>query len=94
MSYSDIREENQQQALAGTAVDTIPAISTTLTNLNLFAMYALNNQTDVRINYIYDRYRTDDWTWTAWTYSDGTQVRNDPTQTVHFIGLMMRYRFQ
>lgn len=94
LSYSDMREKNQQQALAGAAVDTIPTITTTLTNVKLLAGYALNKQTDVRVNYRYDRYHTDDWTWTAWTYSDGTQVRYDPKQTLHFIGLMMRYRFQ
>ncbi len=94
LSYSDIREENQQQALEGAAVDTIPNISTTLTNVKLFAGYAINKQIDVRVNYIYDRYRTDDWTWTTWTYSDGTTVQQDPIQTVHFIGVLVRYKFQ
>ncbi len=95
LSQSDIRDENQQQLFAGIAVvDLVPNFSTKLTKLNLFAKYAVKKNVDLRLNYIYDRFSTDDWTWTRWTYSDGTRVLQSPTQTVHFIGVMMNYNFR
>ncbi len=94
LSQSDMRDENRQQALTGTAAAMVPDFSAKLTKLNLFAKYAVNKNVDFRLNYIYDRFSTDDWTWTNWTYSDGTRVLASPTQTVHFIGVMMNYRFQ
>ena len=48
---------------------------------------------DVRLNYVYDRFSNDDWTWTTWTYTDGTQLTQSPTQKVHFIGISGYYRF-
>ncbi len=93
LSQSDMRDENQQQALSGTAADVVPDFSTQLTKLNLFAKYAVKKNVDFRLNYVYDRFSTDDWTWTNWTYSDGTRVLQSPTQTVHFIGVSMNYRF-
>ncbi len=91
LSQSDMRDENRQQTLAGAAV--VPDISTKLTKLNLFGKYAVKKNVDLRLNYIYDRFSTDDWTWTNWTYSDGTRVLQSPTQTIHSIRVMMNYRF-
>jgi hypothetical protein len=45
----------------------------------------------VRLDYILDRWKIDDWTWQNFTYSDGTRVFEDPSQTVHFIGLSVLY---
>jgi predicted porin len=89
-----MRDENQQLALSGAPVDVVPNFSTKLTKLNLFAKYELKKNVDVRLNYVYDRFHSDDWTWTTWMYSDGTQVMQNPKQTVQFIGVMMSYRFQ
>jgi hypothetical protein len=44
--------------------------------------------------YAFDQYRTDDWTWANWVYTDGTTVTQDPNQKVHFIGVSYYYRFQ
>ncbi len=93
LSHANMRDENRQQALSGTATDVVPDISTKLTKLNLFAKHAVKKNVDLRLNYVYDRFSTDDWTWTNWTYSDGTRVLQSPTQTVHFIGVSMNYRF-
>ena len=94
LSYANMRDENQQLALSGAPVDVVPNFSTKLTKLNLFAKYALKKNVDVRLNYVYDRFDSDDWTWTTWMYSDGTQVIQNPKQTAQFIGVMMSYRFQ
>ena len=94
LSYSNITDENQQQALAGTATDVIPNFTTQLTRLKLFAKYPVKKDTSIRAIYIYDRFDTNDWSWSTWTYSDGTRVLASPTQTTHFFGVAFDYRFQ
>jgi MtrB/PioB family decaheme-associated outer membrane protein len=94
LSHSNITDENRQQALAGTATDVIPDFVTKLTKLNLFAKYAVRKNTSIRVNYVYDRYETSDWSWSTWTYSDGTRVLASPTQETHFLGVVLDFRFQ
>ena len=94
LSYSDIRDEYQQQTLVGAPVSSLPNINTTLTRLNLFGRYALQKTSGVRLDYIYDRYKTDDWTWSNWMYADGTRITQDPDQTVNFFGVSYYYRWQ
>ena len=71
----------------------LPDIDTKVTTLKLYGTYALNRHSDIRVDYIHDRYRTDDWTWANWTYTgtpaiDGeTTVLQDPDQKVNFIGV-------
>jgi predicted porin len=60
----------------------------------LFAKYAVQKNSDVRIDYIIDRFSTNDWTWTTWTYSDGTRMLQDPAQKVNFLGISYQYRWQ
>lgn len=94
LSHHDMRDENRQYAFSGAAADAIPDYSTKRTRLNLFAKYEMKKNVDLRLNYVYDRFRTDDWTWTTWTYSDGSQLLENPKQAVHFIGFTVNYRFQ
>ncbi|MBM3359695.1 MAG: MtrB/PioB family decaheme-associated outer membrane protein [Betaproteobacteria bacterium] len=94
LSYSNITDENRQQALAGAATSVIPDFTTKLTKLNLFAKYAVEKNTSIRVNYVYDRFDTNDWTWTTWTYTDGTRVLQNPVQKVHFIGISVYHRWQ
>ncbi len=94
LSYSDITDEFHLAAIAGGPVSSLPDIHTKLTRLNLFGRYALQKNSGVRLDYIYDRYSSDDWTWPTWTFADGTRLTEDPTQKVSFIGLSYYYRFQ
>lgn len=93
LTHSDTEDEHIQQALAGPAVPTIPDISTKLTRLNVFAKYALRKNSGLRLDYVYDRFKTDDWTWTTWTFTDGTTLTQDPDQKVSFVGVSYYYRF-
>jgi MtrB/PioB family decaheme-associated outer membrane protein len=96
LSYSDIKDSYGQQALnptAGTTVAPMPNITTRLTRLNLYAKYALEKNSGLRLDYIFDRFSTNDWTWTAWRYVDGTAV-SDPNQKVHFVGVSYYYRWR
>ena len=93
LSYSDIEDEYTQFALTGPAVPTIPDVNTQLTRLNVFLKYAVQKNAGIRVDYIYDRFKTDDWTWTTWTYTDGTTLTQDPEQKVTFVGVSYYYRF-
>ncbi len=98
LSHSDINDEYGQQRLnavsPATVVDSLPDISTKLTRLNLFGKYAVQKNAGVRLDYIYDRFSTNDFTWTTWQYAVGTRMLQSPTQTVHFIGASYYYRWQ
>lgn len=79
---------------AGAVVSSLPDAHYNVTRLSLFAKYALQKNVGVRLSYIYERWSTDDWTWTTWTYTDGTRVLQEPTQKVHFVGVSLYYRWQ
>ncbi|HEX6321819.1 MAG TPA: MtrB/PioB family outer membrane beta-barrel protein, partial [Burkholderiales bacterium] len=72
----------------------LPDINTRLTTLKLFVEYALTKASGLRAHLVHDRYRSDDWTWANWTYTDGTRVTEDPDQKVNFIGLSYYYQFR
>jgi MtrB/PioB family decaheme-associated outer membrane protein len=87
---------------AGTA-GPLPDITNELTRFKLYAVYAVQKNADVRIDYIHERWETDDWSWyfadrtTPFTYgtnSDGTTVIQAPKQTSDFVGVRYIYRFQ
>jgi predicted porin len=87
---------------AVSAVGPLPNITNKMTRVNLHAVYALQKNADLRLDYIYEQWRTDDWSWmfangTPFTYgatTDGTQVVQAPKQTSNFIGARYIYRFQ
>lgn len=94
LSYSDITDEYQQRAITGAARTSLPDVSTKLTSLKIFGKYAIQKNSGVRLDYIYDRFHTNDWTWTTFTYTDGTTLTQNPNQKVHFIGVSYYYRWQ
>jgi predicted porin len=93
-SYSEIKDENHLETVVGAPVTTLPDITTKLTRLNFFARYALQKNSGVRLDYIYDRFETDDWTWPTWTFADGTRLSEPPSQRVSFIGVSYYHKFQ
>jgi hypothetical protein len=60
--------------------------------LKLYAKQDLDKRLSLRMQYIYDRYQTDDWTWATWTYGDGTVILPNPNQKVQFIAIQLQYR--
>jgi MtrB/PioB family decaheme-associated outer membrane protein len=95
LAYSDMNDEMRLFEIvpAATPIAPLPDTNTTVTTLTLFAKYALRRNSGVRAQYTYDRYKTDDWTWNNWVYSDGTRVTEEPKQEVHFIGVAYYYQF-
>ncbi len=90
--YDD--EYRQVATTPGATVATyIPDIETRITTIKLTAKYALMKSAGVRFDYAFQRWTSDDWTWTSWTYSDGTKLIQEPVQTVHFFGVSGYYRW-
>jgi hypothetical protein len=46
----------------------------------------------VRVDAVHQRYSVNDWTWTGFTYSDGTTVTQKPTQSVGVIAVTYIYQ--
>jgi MtrB/PioB family decaheme-associated outer membrane protein len=86
---------------AGVTGAPLPDITNKMTRINLHALYALQKGAEVRLDYVYERWQTDDWSWmfangTTFTYgttTDGTQVSQGPKQIAHFVGARFIQRF-
>ncbi|MFN7409582.1 MAG: MtrB/PioB family outer membrane beta-barrel protein [Pseudomonadota bacterium] len=86
LQYEKDRNDCQLVAtVPATAV--LPDIDTCHSRLRLFLQYALREQMGVRIDYVDDRFDTNDWTWTGWVYADGSSVLLPSDETGRFIGV-------
>lgn len=98
-SYSKVKDEIDLTSISPTTssvITLLPDINTKVTTLKLSAKYAVQRNASVRLTYIHDEYKTDDWTWAYWNYSPaegGTTVLQDPNQKVDFVGVSYHYRF-
>lgn len=78
----------------------LPAVVNRETKLHLFADYALQKNSSVRLDLISEQYRTDDWQWrfstgAPFSYAtEGTRVLNNPDQSATFVGVRYTYKFQ
>ncbi|MCC4115755.1 MtrB/PioB family decaheme-associated outer membrane protein [Aromatoleum toluclasticum] len=100
--------DQQINRLAGGAVlpanfsGNLPDIENKLIRLSVFSTYAVDKHSDVRVDLIHERWRTDDWTWmfadgTPFTYgttTDGTTVTAKARQTANFAGVRYIFKFQ
>jgi hypothetical protein len=75
-------------------VNSLPDYEYKLTEVKLFASYALDPSSGVRLDYIYQNWRTDDWTWLGWTYTDGTTLTQDAQQRVHYVAASYYLRWR
>jgi MtrB/PioB family decaheme-associated outer membrane protein len=84
---------------AGQSYD-VPDINNKHLRLSVFATYALNKASTLRFDVIYDKWKTNDWTWVG---SDGvspmyfdatTGVAMRPNQSATFVGVRYIHKFQ
>src|SRR5262249_38951422 len=69
LSYSEIKDKyNQSAVTAGATVPSIPTITTKLTRVTVFGRYALDPRSGIRLDYVYDRFSSDEWAWQTFTY--------------------------
>ncbi len=96
LQYSKDRAEFRQAPLPVPAVAGVPLpdVNYDRLTLRLFAKYALQKNAGVRLNFVFDRFSTDDFNWASWQYTDGTRVMQAPTQKTSFIGASYYYEFR
>ncbi len=108
--YSETRSrypETIQLTAAGTLypanmVGPLKDIENKLTRLKLFMDYEVQKNSNVRFDYIHERWTSDEWMWqfangTTFTYgttTDGTQVTFNPKQKSDYFGVRYIYKFQ
>lgn len=83
-----------KQATSTPSIYSVPDISSELSNMRLFARYAVQKNFFLHLDHILNRFKTNEWTWNHWTYSDGTQLTQDANQLVNFVALSAHYHWQ
>jgi len=82
-----------------------PDITNKMLRLKAFAQYPIQKNADLRFSFIYEKWKTDDWSWmllpasgpTPFVYgsaTDGTSVFADQKQQSVFGGVRYTYRFE
>lgn len=64
-----------------------------LNSLHLFGKYNVSKATTVRLDYVFDDRRLDDYTWSRYRYSDGSTVSSQPRQITHLISASLVQAF-
>lgn len=94
--FSQDRNKQEMSALPSAAhpgIGVLPDTKYTQSSLRLNGIYPVSKATKVRLDYIYDVRKMDDYTWANWVYADGTRVYVKPEQTVQVIGLSLTHAF-
>lgn len=86
--------EDRNTYKLGGAATSLPDINWLQTTFKLFGTYAYDQNTKLRLDYVHDRRKTDDWTWANYTYADGTWLGQEPLEKVHFLGASVQYSFR
>jgi hypothetical protein len=78
----------------------LPDVTYKDTRFKLYGAYALQKNSEVRFDFIYDRQKLNEWTWsnsvngTPFLYSDNTTVFINPDQKVTYVGITYVYYFR
>ncbi len=80
----------------------LPDVEAKLVRLSLFAEYAVRQDSDVRLDFIHERWRSNDWQWrfadgspfVYGTTTDGTTVFAPSRHVSNFVGVRYIYKFQ
>lgn len=75
----------------------LPEIDNKHTTLTLFGKYSVSANSGVKVEYVYDRYTTNDWAWQIYPFpvlGNGTLIYNESPQQVHFIGASYYYEWR
>jgi len=76
----------------------LPDVSYNTIALKLFAKYALDKQSDVRVDLVHQNITFHDWAWgsasTPYAYSDNSTVSMQPNQIVTYLGVKYVYRLK
>jgi hypothetical protein len=74
----------------------LPKITYDSTKLSFYSNYAVDKQSAINVNLVYQELKSDDWQWgyngVPYVYSDNTTVSN-PNQAVTFLGISYTRKF-
>ena len=103
LALNDVAKFNNMPAtgnIAGfgsTPGNFLPDIHYNNTRVNLFGLYSLDTQSAIRVNYVVQEFRSDDWQWgyngVPFVYSDNTTVSSNLNQSMSFLGVTYIYKF-
>ncbi len=71
----------------------LPNTFYTVNSLRLTGSTPVSKNARIRVDYIYDVRRMDDYTWANWTFSDGTTVFQSPNQITQLIKVTLTVAF-
>lgn len=92
--YSDFVNKFKQHVVLQPQVNVVPNLSTQYSSLRLYARYEIRKNLALRLDYILDHFKTNEWTWGRWTYTDGTKFTQDNNQLVNFAFVSATYNWQ
>jgi len=93
LQYQEDKSEFNLLASSGP----LPEITVKHTTLTLYGTYAVKPNSGVKLQYIYDRYTTNDWAWQINPFpffTNGTVLFMESPQTVNFVGVSYYYNWQ
>jgi hypothetical protein len=88
-----MNDSNRYQLSGG-----LPDVTYRVTRLKLYGKYAVDKNSDIRVDALFQHTKLDEWTWgyngVPFAYSDNTTVSLQPNQSATFIGATYIYRLK
>jgi MtrB/PioB family decaheme-associated outer membrane protein len=80
------------------AAGVLPDVTYKSLALKLFGIYALNSNTDIRVDLVHQKVTFNEWTWanagSLFAYSDNSTVFMQPSQNITYLGVKYVYKFK
>lgn len=92
--YRELAENRMASLTAGSTITPLPNIRYRTTELKLSGSYPLGQNAKFALDYLYQDWKTNDWTWDGWVYSDGTTLTQEAHQKTHFLSASYHYRWR
>jgi len=98
LSYMDDATHYGLASGNSAAAGVLPDVSYRMMALKLFGKYALDAQSEVRVDMVSQSIKWDEWTWAnagvPFAYSDNSTVSMQPSQNVTYVGVKYVYKFK
>jgi hypothetical protein len=98
LSYLDDSNVYGLGSGSSAAAGNLPDVSYTTLALKLFGKYALDKQSDIRVDMVHQNTLFHEWTWgnagVPYAYSDNSTVSMQPNQNVTYLGVKYVYRLK
>jgi MtrB/PioB family decaheme-associated outer membrane protein len=81
-------------AMQGPGVTSAPTVTTRHASLKLTGDYAYRRNMGIKVQYVYDKWNSNDWAWSDESlYGDGTSANAHLTQSVNYIGVFAYFKW-